>query len=287
MKTKSLIWMSALTMVSGIAIAQDAFQLSRLFEVGKTDRYTVTNKTISTVDMSAMGAGEQETVIETSFNAAYTIASVKEKVANIDISYTDFKLAVKGEMAAQMGLSEDMFPKEAKASGKMDATGALSDYKLLDAKLKSSLTMMGGETALESFNWVRLPAGVLKEGTEFKLPVPKMPSFTGDKNTFDGRVIKVMDFDGKPAVQVVYGGTLPMEMDLAEMMKDNPNASEGIPKMTMSGNVKMSFTVVFEKSTGKVLKLESFSSGTQKINLVDMGISFPLSTEMSTIIISK
>ncbi len=288
MKTRTMIWLTTLTLVSASALAQDAIKLARLFEVGQTDSYKVVNKVVSTVDMSAMGAGEQETAVDSSFEASYRIAGIKDNVADLDITYNNFKLDIKGEMASQMGLSADMFPKEAKASGKMDATGTLSDYKLLDEKLKGSMAMMGGETALESFNWIRLPKGDLIEGTEFKVELPKMPMYVGDKNTFDGKVMKIVDFDGVPAVQVVYGGTLQIDMDMSEMMKNNPNASEMPPmKMTMTGEAKMSFTVFFEQKSGKVLKMEYFTTGNQKINLTDMGMSIPLTVETSTTLVLK
>lgn len=279
MKTPLAIVATSLLAVGAVALTQDAVTFSRTFVKGSTDKYTVSMKMNTVTDLSAFGQASMELLMDVTNIAEYTYSDVDDKgTATVDILYKDMKVKVEGPMAEMMGGTPEV-PSTLKGTAKMDKFGALSDVKMAqEAAGNPMMAMMGGQQSMDSLSMFALPKEGVKVGEDFKVEFPKMPMFKS--SDFKAKVVGSEVYNEKDAWKLTYDGTLVMDMDLSEMMKNAPDTG-GMPPMNMrmEGTTKMVMTVLIEKANGRVLSIESVSNSDAKVNMVDMGMSLPVKTD--------
>lgn len=281
MKTPLAILATSFLAVGAVAFTQDAVTFSRTFAKGSTDKYTVSMKMNTVTDLSAFGQPNMELLMDVTNIAEYTYKDVDEKgTATLDILYKDMKVKVEGPMADMMGGAPEV-PSTMKGTAKMDKHGVMSEVKMAqDAASNPMMAMMGGQQSMDSLSMFALPKEGVKVGEEFKVEFPKMPMFKSAD--MKAKIIGSEVYSEKEAWKLTYDGTLMMDMDLSEMMKDAPDTGMPQMNMRMEGTTKMVMTVLIEKANGRVLSIESVSNSDAKVNMVDMGMSLPVKTDVIT-----
>lgn len=274
-KSIALIALAALAVAVPATLAQEKVTLKRTFTNGSKDVYKVTTKMNNVTDMSGMGMGSQEMLLDITMTNEYTYSDLKEDgTAKVDFLYKDIKVKVDGPMAEMMG-GQDGVPTEMKGTGRMDAFGRFTEFKISDMPAQAMMMMGGGERSFDSFNMFSLPKGEVEIGKSFDVEMPKMPMMESAK--FSGKIVGPAEYEGLSGWKAEYDGTMKMNMDLSEMMKDAPEAPPF--KMTLEGDTKTKITCIIEKTSGRVLSMDVTAIGDMKVKIPDMSMELPVKSE--------
>lgn len=278
-KPLTLIALASISL-GAFALVQDSVSFARTYKDGAKDVYDVKVQTSSVTDLSSMGQGEQNMDVTVSQTAEYAYSDVKEDgTATVTFKYKDIDYKMEGPMAEMMGGGQEM-PKEVTGKAKIDKFGRMTEFKLDDQRVEGMMTMMGGSRNMDPLATLALPKTSVKIGEEFAIDAPDMPMFEKGKSKITGKIVATEDFKGMKAYRIESNGTMRMNMNLSEMMKES---GQEVPfNMTMEGDVKVKSTMWVEIGTNRLLKMDSASTTTANVNLSDMGMTLPVTTDMVT-----
>lgn len=281
-RSTALIATLALSM-GAIATVQDTVTLTRTFTEGQTDKYSLSVKTDTTTDLSAMGQGEMQMTFDMSQIVSYTFSNVKDGAADVKFKYSDIKMKLDGPMAEMMGGAQDQMPKEMTGSFKMDKLGKITGFKMDNEQAAGMMAMFGGGSSQgDPMSFFAFPKDGVKIGDTFTMELPPMPMFEKDKSKVTGKIVgeeKVMDMD---AYKIEVTGDMKMNFDMGEAMRRSGSSEMPQMNMVMTGDVKSKGTTYVEKATGRILVMESVTSTDGVVKLSDMGLEIPTKTTTIT-----
>jgi hypothetical protein len=270
-----------------VVAAQDGKLLRRELKTGAVDTYSFSMKSNQTATMDGGPAAGQEMPIDVGMTMKMALKQgafdEKEKKAPVDVDVTEIALDL-GSMGAMMGGANEI-PKEMKLTAHLDHLNRLSGFKM--PKMGMAGMMMGGGGGSLGPLFVEFPEAPVKVGDSWKMKMPPMPIAKGDTDlvaTLTGE----KEVDGKQLFTISVKGTMAVDGDMAEMMKDNPdfaNSPVGGMKMLMKGTVDFDGEALVEKATGRTIKMNMSMKSKQNMDMPDMGMQVKVSG-ISTIVLS-
>lgn len=268
------------------AIAAVGFQegtiLRRELREGAKDTYTFSFKTTQKIEMdssSGAPAGMFDEPIEVSATAMMGFVvgklNAETKKADLNVSMTDFKLDM-GRLAGMMGNMPEL-PKEIKMTAQIDDRNRVSNLKMPDVGMAGNMLMnTPGSNPMGSM-FIEFPEQSVKVGDSWKIRVPGNPA-TGNKEVeFNAKLLSDTIVDGKPRAVVGLEGTINIDGDLSEMMKDTPQggAMNGM-KVLVKAIVGIKGQATIDKATGRTLKMDMDMDSKQNLEMPDMGMKMKI-----------
>lgn len=264
-----------LVALSMAATAQDSFLLRRQLVEGAKDAYTV-----ETVMDSTIQAPTGDMQMKTTTSMLYTINVGKvdkdKGVADVETVVTDIQLKMEGPMADMMqGQGANQIPKEIKANGKLSDRGRMTDMKVQGASAAMMMSM--GTASMSGDTFFAYPDGPVKVGDTWDVLTPKMPLLGNKEHKLTAKYVADEAVGDTKAMKVVVAGTIPMDINVSEMMQQMGTQGGvgglGDMKMLMKGSVEISGTAWLDKASGKILSLENTMDMKTQMELPDMGMT--------------
>lgn len=248
-----------------IAMAQDGIKLRRVFTAGTEDSYAFQFNSTNSMETPQ---GNMDIKLKGTSTFVVKYKEIKDAKADIDLITRDMKMESEG--GPDMGAAQNL-PKEITVQAKLDDRNRLSDVKS-GAGVNPMIQMMLSSLATTSGGYfIEFPEGALKIGDTWEIAVPKMT----EKSPVNGKMTAKLLADKGETYEVEVTGDVPMKMDMAELMKDDPNAAAGGMEMVMTGTMKTSYKAIVQKSTGKALSIDGKVNSDLKLDITNMGISMP------------
>lgn len=279
--TRVLSWMMVAAACLAVA-GQDAHVLRRELKEGASEVYKVESKVDQTVQLSQLGMGDQKMLITSGMKLALNTGKVdKEKqTADLEMVSSDFTFDMQG-MAGMEGAPTPEMPKEMKVLGTIDGQNRITGMKPVGA----AAGMMGASmNASTGTMFISFPDHAVKVGDSWEVKIPKNPAM-GNADTVLKATLKGEAMDGSiPVWLVTMEGTLILDMDMAEMMKDNPQAQGALAmgNMKISGKIDLQAEAQMEKGNGRTRKMVVQMKGNQKMDIADMGMTLEMQTAGTT-----
>lgn len=274
-QTRMLSWM--LVAATCLATAgQDAHVLRRELKEGATDVYQVDSKVDQTVQLSQLGMGDQKMVITSGMKMALSTGKVDpdKHTADLKMVSSDFKFDMEG-LAGMAGAPTPEMPKEVTVTGTIDHQNRISGMKAVGP----GAGLMGASTSASSGTmFVSFPEHAVKVGDTWDVVIPKNPAM-GNAETVLKATLKGEAMDGDVPVWLIsMQGTLILDMDMAEMMKDDPQAQGALAmgNMKVSGKIDLQADAQTEKGSGRTRKMVVRMKGKQKMDMADMGLTLEM-----------
>lgn len=278
MKRIKKIFPVFLLLVASFAFTYQEVLLRRELKENTKESYQFDLSGSQMISMPSAGVTDMPMKFTSGMRFRFELGSVdrEKKEADVRMVISDLKFDVEGMPPPPMG---DV-PKEIEIKGKLDERNRIKgiDFKSLPAEYQ----MMSGVSSNIGFWMVEFPEKPVKEGDswEIKYPYPLAPNKEITlRATFKGS----KDYKDKSVHWITIEGEIIMQGDIAEMLKDNPQAAM-VGKMLVDAKYQLTGETLIEKTSGKVLHAEYNMKGKQKMDVVDMNQTMEMSGDFKAIV---
>jgi len=269
-KTKNLSLLAVASLVA-VATAQEGILLRRELKDGAEDQYSVTFTSKQSVASSAMG--DQDFEVAGSMKIMQKMSEVSEKkdLATVVLNVSDLDLKLSGAAA----MAESMmgqFPKSYSVKGKLDSLNSYKDLKVEGLNAQQQL-MVGSLQSITSMIGFRFPETAIKAGDTWDVNVPKNPKLGTEAAVLKAKLVgdkKVGDHD---VWEVTLQGKIPVNLDVGKMMESSDSTGMPPMNMVMKGTNTMNTVYFIQKSTGKLVSMETTLNSDQSMDMVDMNMT--------------
>ncbi|HMS56125.1 MAG TPA: hypothetical protein PKA27_12060 [Fimbriimonadaceae bacterium] len=262
-----------------IAMAQSASLIRFDVKADSSDNYVVESTMKNTMNMPT--GGEQDMTIKSSMKYALKYgAADKDGKHGLDMTVTDIKMDMEGPMAEMAGQMGEM-PKEMKFDGKIDNRYRVTELKQAGASQNPMLAMMGS-----SMNWtmlfVELPEKEVSVGDSWDVTIPKNAMMGIPETTLKAKLVGEKDHNGTACWAINLTGKIPTKVDMAEMMKGQPDPTGQMANMEIfiSGTMDMDTEALVAKTGGKAQLVTTKVKTKQTIEIKNVGMSMDMSGDM-------
>ncbi|MBX3119573.1 MAG: hypothetical protein KF784_10950 [Fimbriimonadaceae bacterium] len=259
--------------LSFAATTQDGVLLRRQLTEGTSDVYTVVSSMNSTLDIPGQGVTELKADMSSTYTVKIGKVDPEKGLADLETIMSDIKLKLEGPMS---GGEDAAPPKDIVVVGKIDNLGRQSEMKMKGVTGEMLMVMGAATAAGESF--FTFPEKAVKIGETWTVMTPKVPQFGNKEHKLTAKYVgDEVAFD-KKAMKISLTGTIPMDVNVAEMMKqmgsEDPTGGmlDSMQPM-MRGNIIVTGTALFEKATGKVLSIESAMDMKTRLEIPSAGMT--------------
>lgn len=250
-----------------IALAQDGIKLRRTFTAGSEDNYAFTFTSNNSMETPQ---GNMDFKVKGSNAFIVKYKDVKDGSADVEMVTKDMKMETEG--GPEMGNMGDNMPKEMIVTGKLDSRNRLSSAKAGAGMNPMVQMMLSNLSSTSGGYFIEFPEADVKIGDTWDIVLPKF----SDKGGVEGKMTAKLVADKGNAYQIDVSGDVPLKVDMAELMKNDPNAAgAGGLEMVMTGTMKTTYTVMVDKSNGKALSIDGKVDSTMKMEITNMGITMP------------
>ncbi len=266
----------AVCAVSALAITQDTHLLRRTLTESATDVYKVEIKSDNHME-SPMGPMDMGVV--GSMRQTFKLGKVDQQkgTAELEMTTSEIKMEMTGPMAEMAQGAAGQTPKDLVVKGVLDTRNRLQATG--GPGMSPQLMMMMGPGASATGAGIEFPEGPVKIGDSWDVVVPKNPFLGDGEHKLRATLIGSKDVEGTSAWEIGLTGTIPFDVDMQELIKKLP--AESVPnaemmsgmKVLLKGQVEVSSTGLVEKSSGRLIKMESNLKTKQNVSLPDMGMS--------------
>lgn len=275
---KTLFGLTAFALVA-VAIAQSANLIRVDIKPDSTDNYVVESTMKNVMNMPT--GGEQDMTIRSSMKYAlkYGVAD-KDGKHNLGMTVTDIKMDMEGPMAEMAGQMGEM-PKEMKFEGKVDNRYRVTELKQAGASQNPMLAMMGSSMNYTML-FIELPEKEVNIGDSWDVNIAKNPMMGIPDTTLKATLKGEKDNNGTPCWVISLTGKIPTKMDMAELMKDQPDPSGMMANMEMiiTGTMDLNTEALIAKNGGKAQVVTSNMKTKQTIEIKNIGMSMDMSGDM-------
>lgn len=266
--------------IAAFAVAQDGTVLRRELKEGTAEAYTVQFDMKKMIDMPSNG-GEQEFSISGTMNCATKIGKFEadKKLSDVDVTLSKFKFQL-GGMAQMMQGMIDQLPSEVKYATQVDDHNRWGAPKI-DPKMAA---MVGIAQMVAGGGWMEfatLPDQAVKVGDTWEQTVPKLPVFGNKEFKLKSTLTAEKTVNNVVVEVITVMGVLPMDMDMSSMMGGSGGA-DVTGGARLVGPLDYHMDVTIEKATGKLVELTATSSGKQKVDIPQNGLSMDVSGKSTT-----
>jgi hypothetical protein len=252
--------------------AQDTVLLRRQLEKGAKDSYTLTMK--SSMVMDTGGAGMGTLPIDFAFTSRMDVSvervSTDGKDANVTIKMTDVKYDL-GQMGQMMGGQQPEMPQEMTMNGKLDVRNRLTGIRIPNAPGPAGMLSQ----QMQNFPiFIEFPNDPVKIGDSWEVRLPATP-LTGNKITrLKATLLGEKSAGEGTAWAIKLTGTMNINADLMEMMRQMGGEAGGMPQMAMfmTGTMNVDGEALVEKETGRTIKFETTYKSDLTLDLPEMGM---------------
>jgi hypothetical protein len=266
----------ATSLLATVALAaQDGTLLRRALKVGEEDSYTLTSKTVTTVELPG-GMGEQE--IQFNQKSSYKVKTVKLTEKGADVETTSQVEEFDAEGMPGMADMEQL-KRPVTLKGTLDAQNRLR--VVTEAAANPMSMMMGSQTSGAGTAFVELPDGPVKVGDTWQVEMPKSPLMEAQKVT--SRLAGEKVHNGRPVWIVIIEGKLDLKMGPMELPGDGGNPMAG-QRISIQGEMLLNSEGLVDKETGKTVRMESKSAMKMSTSLVDMGLDINSSSSTTNVL---
>lgn len=278
-RTYSTLGLAALATLA-LAVAFDGVLLRRKFTAGTKDVYKITTATKTNAD-TPMGA--QEMTIGT----AQTLETTVDKLGD-DGSATVTSI-LKTEKVDMDGPMAQMVPQQqtppVKSTSIIDILGRTKETKTDGTVNPMAAMMTSGPSAMQLGVFFEFPEKALNPGDSWEVVVPKSPAIAKVDQKLTATFTGTRQVDGKSFYVVTVKGTLNVEPDLAEMMKNAPADQSGM--MSQMGDVKVKGTLeiagesLVDPATGNTVSSTTTLKGKSNVDVMNMTIGVSTDTKVT------
>lgn len=256
--------------------SQDGAILRRELKEGARDVYKVESKADQTIQLSQLGRDDQQVLVTSGMKLALTTGKVdaEKKSAELEMVSTDFTFNAEG--LAGMAPMPQM-PEKITVLGKIDNQNRVTGMKTVGAGARMMAASLNASTGMLFISFSEQPVRV---GDTWEVLVPKNPAM-GNADTILKATLTGEEMDGEVPVWIVtMKGPLVLNVDLSEVMKDDPQAGAmaGMGSMKMSGTIDLLSEARVEKGTGRTRKMVVKMKGKQTMEMVDFGMTIEMLT---------
>lgn len=252
--------------------AQDTVVLRRQLQVGAKDSYTLTMR--SSMVMDTGGAGMGTLPIDFAFTSKMDVSvdrvSTDGKDANVTIKMSDVKYDL-GQIGQMMGGQQPEMPQEMTMNGKLDVRNRLSGVRIPNAPGPAGMLSQ----QMQNFPlFIEFPKDPVKVGDSWEVRLPATP-LTGNKITrLKATLLGEKSAGEGTAWAIKLTGTMNINADLMEMMRQMGGEAGGMPQMAMfmTGTMNVDGEALVEKETGRTIKFETTYKSDLTLDLPDMGM---------------
>ena len=251
--------------------SQDEVLLRRELKEGAADLYAMSMKSSQLLTMDAgMGMPDMpiDMAMQLNMKIGYKSIDKEKNVADLDVLMTDIKFDF-GEMGAMMGGAADQLPKEMQVTGKLDARNRITNVKFPSAG-QASMMLGGGSGQTLGPMFVEFPEKAVKFGDAWDVLLEGNSLTKNEPVKMKATLVGLKDLNGKSAYEISVKGTMALDGDVSDMLKDNPQAPQ--MKVLMKGTIDMDGTALVEKITGRTLKMDLNMKSKQNIEIPDYGM---------------
>ena len=277
MKRSAVFAAAALMALCLAAPSMQGVVLRRTHTAGAKDVYSVVANVKGTIGLGAVGMGDQEmTMKSTSTLSLLTKKFESAKgAADVEIVTTDMKVEM-GGMADMMGDPMANMPKEVRIKGVMNVRNQFTSEPVKagpDAMMMNMVASAG--TATQFFE---LPEGPIKVGESWEVLVPKNPTTGGLETKLKATLVGERKEKGVDVWVISLEGTIPMDLNMDELMKANPDMAGGAPisGMKVTGNLVVKAEALLEKAGCRTVSVTSEIKTKAKTEIPDMGMTMDM-----------
>lgn len=200
----------------------------------------------------------------------------EKKTLDLELVMSDMKF----EMPGMEGMiPTDQLPRESKMRSQLDERNRMKNTTMQGMPMQ--MQMMMGSNPMSGFMFIEFPEEAVGIGDTWDMVIPRGMGIANDvklKAKLEGER-KVGD---KEVYVISLNGTIPINMDMAEMMRGNEQMQMfGDFKMIITGNMVMRSESLVEKESGRTLELSSLVQTNQKLDMPDFGQTVDITGTMS------
>lgn len=255
-----------------LVAAQDTVLLRRQLRQGAKDSYNLTMKTSMVMDTG--GAGMGTLPIDFAFTSKMDVSiervSTDGKDANVTIKMSDVKYDL-GQMGQMMGGQQPEMPQEMTMNGKLDVRNRLTGIRIPNAPGPAGMLSQ----QMQNFPiFIEFPYDPVKVGDSWEVRLPATP-MTGNKITrLKATLLGEKSAGEGTAWAIKLTGTMNINADLMEMMRQMGGEASGMPQMAMfmTGTMNVDGEALVEKETGRTIKFETTYKSDLTLDMPDMGM---------------
>lgn len=284
-KTKLSLF-SMFAAAATLAWATAGVTLRHEFKAETTDVYNVTMSMDQKIAVPAMGDQDMNMKATMKYGLKYGAADATGKAA-VKLTISDMDMKMDGSMGDMSGAMGQM-PKEIIMNGKIDKRNRLSDLKA-EGQAGMAAMMSGANNAMMGM-FIEFPEKEVNAGDEWDVVMPASKSTGNLEAKLKAKYIGERDEDGVPCYVLTLSGQIPMKMDMAEMMKDQPDPSGGAMggmDMVISGTIDLKASGFVEKATGKTVKMDNNMTMKQQMEMKAMNMSIDMNGTMKFLMTLK
>lgn len=246
-----------LVALSMAATTQDAVTLRRALSEGTTDVYRIQ----SVSDFSLELPGQEPMGMKSDMSATYTMkigkVDAEKGVADLEAVTSDIELKIESPMGGGDGAEP---PKEIRTTGKIDSLGRQTEMKIQG--VTGEMLMVMGASSMTGESFFTFPEKAVKAGDTWEVLTPKVPMLGNKEHKLTAKFVGEEAYESVKAMKVTVTGTIPMDVNIAEMIKqmgaEDPTGGmmDSLQPM-LRGNIAVVSTALLDKATGRALSIET------------------------------
>ncbi len=250
---KRLIFLGGVVMTAIASAAWlDPITLRHALSPDSTETYKMVTDVKQTV--AVPGQGDVDILMNTSMDVAMKTGKADDKGSfDIETTMSNIKTTMDGPMAEMMQQQQDKAPKTIKTTGKINDRNQMTMNPDKSAKADPMTQLMGGTSAGASVMFVEFPEKPVSVGDTWTFNLPKTPMYGKEAPVVNAKLVGEKDFNGTKVWIVSTDGKIKLNVDLGEMMKDQPGNPMAGQSMIMTGNIDMTGEALIDQANGKTL----------------------------------
>lgn len=275
MITKSLIF--AALAASFVLAPQQGTLLRHELKENTTETYKVA--TVIKQTMTIPSVGDQDVDMKSTMNYAVKINKIDPAtgVAQVDTVVSDMKTEADGMIGEMMQGAQNDAPKEIKTTGTLDGRNRFTATK---KPANSSAQMILEQlNPTSSIVFIELPDKAVAVGDSWTFDLPKSPLFGKDQQKLTAKLTG--ERDGAWVVSVT--GTIQLDADLTEIMKNMPNNPMAGTQTNLKGGATLKGEALLDKMSGKMTSYVIDATSKSTVSFAEQGISIDTAGTIKTV----
>lgn len=247
--------------LGAVFAAQDAITLRLKLDSDHKAVYKIASKMVQNTNTPM---GDMEMKIDTSMSLAMETGKLGDDgKAPIKMTASDIKM----KLDSPMPMGEMPEIKEIVTTGKISNLGMVTDVKAQGVGAQMA-QMLGSQ---QSSYFVVFPEKPLAFGDAWEYKIPAMENFGIKESVMSAKLLKLGEYQGKPAYEVSVKGKILMEGDPSKMA--GAMGAEVPFQMKIKGTTGMDMLLWVDPATGRTFKMDAKMTNDQQIEIVDMNMT--------------
>lgn len=259
----------AVVAMGSVALAEDTYTIRRTLTEGEKTKYTIQSVMDGKLDLSAFGQGSMDLSVKSGMTLLMVIEKVKDGKATFSGKVTDHTLEME---PAPPG---DSVPKEFSVKGSLTDRNDVSDIKFEGLTGMSKMMTEGSMQGI--LRSLVLPEKAVKIGESWEQPkTVKLPSGSIDSDV-KATLVAVEKKDDKEFYKISLKGKAKTVGEVGA----EEGGGMGMGKMKSTSDSTIDAIVMLDKATGKLISMTNSGDISVATEMVDMGMTIPMSGKMT------